>query len=291
MTKKHGLGKGLDAILPPQIADEILGEHSSKELFRQIPLDKILPNPLQPRGDFASESLNRLADSIRQQGVLQPIIVALDNDGYILVAGERRWRAAQIAKIEKIPAIVLPQKPSDEKLLFMALVENLQREDLDPIEEAEAYRMLADKFELRQEDIARQVGKSRPVVANAVRLLKLPEAILKMLKDKKLTAGHGRILLEEMDSVRQLRLARLAVRRGLSVERLMVLVSGKSKKKTRLKKKKGSKILALEDELAMALGTKVEIIPGKKKSRVVIEFYTEDELMEIAQKLAEAVSE
>lgn len=287
MAKKRGLGKGLDAILPTQIADEIFADIPAGELLREIPVAHISPNPLQPRDEFDPDSLAQLAESIRQQGILQPIIIAPANGGYILVAGERRWRAAQLAGLEKVPAIVLQQKPDDEKLLFIALVENLQREDLDPVEEAEAYRTLAKKFGLRQDEIARQVGKSRPAVANAMRLLKLPRPVLNLLKERKITAGHARILLEEKDSERQIRLARLTARRGLSVERLAVLVAGKRKRRTRSRAKKSPEILALEDELAIALGTRVEIVPGKKKSRLIIEYYSEDELFEIAQKLAE----
>lgn len=285
MVRKSGLGRGLDAILPGDIVGEVLGNKPDGERLREIDIAEIFPNPMQPRSDFGEESLARLAESISQQGVLQPIIVALDDDGYVLVAGERRWRAAQIAKLDKIPALVLDKKPDDEQLLFIALVENLQREDLDPVEEAEAYINLAKKFGLKQDEIAQRVGKSRSAVANAIRILKLPEPVIKLLRAKKLTFGHAIVLLEEQDAERQIRLAQLAARRGLSVERLGILVSGKQKKRRRVKAKKSPEILAIEDELAMSLGTKVEIFSGKKKGKVVIEYYTDEELNEIVEKL------
>lgn len=285
MARKGGLGKGLDAILPTEIAEDVFSDAPAGERLREIVVENISPNPLQPRDDFDSKSLAQLAESIRQQGVLQPVIVAPKNGGFVLIAGERRWRAAKIAGLEKIPALVLDKKPDDKQLLFIALVENLQREDLDPVEEAEAYLMLAKKFALRQEEIAQKVGKSRSAVANAIRILKLPQSVLNLLREKKITAGHAKVLLEEKDLTRQIRLAQLAARRGISVERLAVLVSGKRERRKRIKKKKPPNILALEDEIAMALGTKVEIIKGKKKSKLVIEFYSEAELNELIQKL------
>ncbi len=285
MVRKSGLGKGLDAILPDDIIGDFFGERPPGERLREIDITEIFPNPMQPRSDFDEKSLAQLAESIAQQGVLQPIIVASSDDGYIIVAGERRWRAAQIAKLDKIPALVLDQKPDDEQLLFIALVENLQREDLDPVEEAEAYINLAKKFGLKQDEIAQRVGKSRSTVANAMRILKLPEPVIKLLRIKKITLGHAIVLLEERDEKRQIRLAQLAARRGLSVERLGILVLGKRTKRKRIKTKKSAEILAIEDELAMSLGTKVEIFSGKKKSKIVIEYYTDEELNEIVDKL------
>jgi len=286
MKKHKGLGKGLDAILPAEIVEDIFGEQPHGEKLREIHISKIIPNPLQPREEFDGAAIEELAESIKAQGILQPVLVAVDGDNYILIAGERRWRAAQIAGLDKIPAIILDEKPSEQKLLFLALVENLQREDLDPVEEATAFRMLSEEYNLTQEEIAEKVGKSRPAITNAIRLLRLPAQALKLLREKKITAGHARVLLEEKDTKRIIRLAQLTARRGLSVERLAILVMSKAKQKRRIKKaQKTPEILALEDELALVLGTPVEINIGKKKGKLVIEFYNDDELKELVRKL------
>ena len=285
--KKRGLGKGLDAILPGDV-EELLEYGEKSGQLEEIPIEQVKPNPFQPRREFDPKALEELAESIKSQGVLQPILVARDGEDYVLIAGERRIRASKLAGLEKIPAIVLPEKPSDEQLVFLALVENLQREDLDPVEEAEAYRTLAEKFGMTQEEIARRVGKSRPAVANALRLLRLPPKVLELLRERKITTGHAIVLLEEPDPQRQVRLAQLAARRGLSVERLGLLVHGREDKKRRARRKtKSPEILALEEELSMELGTRVTIEKGKKKGKIVIEFFTDDDLKEIISRLSE----
>ncbi len=285
MSKKRALGRGLDAILPADIEEEIFVDVPKGERLREIAIDSIVPNPMQPREDFDGEAFANLAESIRQQGILQPIIVAPHDRGYVLIAGERRWRAAKMIGFEKIPALVLEIKPSDDQLLFMALVENLQREDLNPIDEAEAYQMLMENFGLTQDQIAEKVGKSRPAVTNSIRLLKLPQPVLELLRARKITAGHARVLLEEKDEQRQIRLAQLAARRGLSVERLGILIIGKAERKKRSKTAKSPKILLMEEELSMALGTKVEILHGKKKNRLIIEFYSDGELEDFIERI------
>ena len=285
--KKRGLGRGLDAILPGDV-EELLEYGEKSGQLEEIPIERVKPNPFQPRREFDPKALEELAESIKSQGVLQPILVARDGEGYVLIAGERRIRASKLAGLEKIPAIVLPEKPPDEQLVFLALVENLQREDLDPVEEAEAYRTLAEKFGMTQEEIARRVGKSRPAVANALRLLRLPPKVLELLRERKITTGHAIVLLEEPDPQRQVRLAQLAARRGLSVERLGLLVHGREDKKRRARRKtKSPEILALEEELSMELGTRVTIEKGKKKGKIVIEFFTDDDLKEIISRLSE----
>ncbi|MCD6532230.1 ParB/RepB/Spo0J family partition protein [bacterium] len=285
--KKRGLGRGLDAILPGDV-EELLEYGEKSGQLEEIPIEQVKPNPFQPRREFDPKALEELAESIKSQGVLQPILVARDGEDYVLIAGERRIRASKLAGLEKIPAIVLPEKPSDEQLVFLALVENLQREDLDPVEEAEAYRTLAEKFGMTQEEIARRVGKSRPAVANALRLLRLPPKVLELLRERKITTGHAIVLLEEPDPQRQVRLAQLAARRGLSVERLGLLVHGREDKKRRARRKtKSPEILALEEELSMELGTRVTIEKGKKKGKIVIEFFTDDDLKEIISRLSE----
>ncbi len=287
MAKSKGLGKGLDAILPAGIVEEVLDETTSKskDTLHELPIDQIFPNPLQPRMDFDETALVELAESIKSQGLLQPILVVRDRNGYMLIAGERRLRASKLAGLQQIPAIVLERKPSDEKILFLALVENLQREDLDAVEEAIAYRTLAEKFALTQEAIAEKVGKSRSAVANAMRILRLPSVILDMIKARKISGAHARALLEEPDAQRQIRLAALVARRGLSVERLSILVNKKTDKAKRLTSTKTVEHLALEEELSMALGTRVEIIKAKKKSKLVIDIFSDEDLNYLAEKL------
>ncbi len=282
--RKTGLGKGLDAILPADLVDE-LDKNKSRRL-ENLPIESIKSNPMQPREEFDPTSLNELAESIKAQGVLQPVLVTRDSEGaYILIAGERRWRASKIAGLDEIPAIIINRKLSQQELLFIALVENLQRENLDPIEEAEAYQSLSSRFELTQEEISERVGKSRSAVANAIRLLRLPKPIISMLKEKKITAGHARALLEERDESRQLRLAKLVSDRGLSVERLGIIVLSKDKLKKRAKRFKDSDTEALEDEISMLLGTRVEIIRKKRGGKLVIEFLNDGELFDYVKKL------
>ena len=171
MSKRQALGRGLEALIPASMADVMSGVE-----ILHIPIDEIKPNPNQPRKIFDMEALNSLALSIKEQGVLQPILVKKDGSSIELVAGERRLRASKMAGLSRIPAIIIPEK-NPTALMFFSLVENLQREDLNPLEEAEAYKMLISNFALKQEEIARRVGKSRPVVANAIRLLSLPEPV------------------------------------------------------------------------------------------------------------------
>ncbi len=282
--RKTGLGKGLDAILPADLVDEL--EKNKSRRLENLPIQSIKSNPMQPREEFDPTSLNELAESIKAQGVLQPVLVTRDSEGvYILIAGERRWRASKIAGLDEIPAIIINRKLSQQELLFIALVENLQRENLDPIEEAEAYQSLSHRFELTQEEISERVGKSRSAVANTIRLLRLPKPIISMLKEKKITAGHARVLLEEKDESRQLRLAKLASDRGLSVERLGIIVLSKDKLKKRAKGFKDPDTEALEDEISMLLGTRVEIIRKKRGGKLVIEFLSDEELFDYVKKL------
>ncbi|HHS50874.1 MAG TPA: ParB/RepB/Spo0J family partition protein, partial [candidate division Zixibacteria bacterium] len=188
MGKRKALGRGLEALLPGSVSEMLSGEE-----VLSIPLDNIHANPDQPRKMFDEDALNSLADSIRAQGVIQPILLHRTESGYEIVAGERRFRAAKIAGLKRIPAIVLPQS-DPEILLFFSLVENLQREDLNAMEEAIAYKRLVDEFDLTQEQIAEKVGKSRPVVANTLRLLNLPADVQALIGEGKLSPGHARAL-------------------------------------------------------------------------------------------------
>ena len=241
-----------------------------------------MPNRYQPRSDFDDASLEELAESIRTQGLVQPIVVTPASEGkFTIVAGERRWRAARRAGLLEVP-VVIRELESDRQLLELALVENLQRSDLNPVEEGEAYRSLKDSFGLSQEEIARQVGRARSTISNAVRLLTLPEEIQDMLRDGRLTAGQARPLLSLDDGERQLELARKAVQEGLTARQMEELVGGQQKPRA----KRPARVLdadtrAAAERLTRKLQTKVEIHRKGKGGTVRLHFYSEEELMRL----------
>ncbi len=286
MGKRNALGRGLEALLPGSVAEVLSGDE-----ILSLPVGDIFPNPEQPRKNFDSESLASLAESIKAQGVLQPILVVRAENGYELVAGERRLRASKMAGLKRIPALVLKEK-NPTALFFFSLVENLQREDLNVIEEAFAYKHLTDDFDMTQEQIAEQVGKSRPTVANTLRLLTLPEEIQELVKNGRLSAGHARALLAAGNEDRMIRLARLVIRRGMSVERLDIIAreekpSPRHKKGRRSRAKKLSpELAALKDSLTRHLGTRVDIDLSGDGGSIRIEFYSDDDLMRIVEILA-----
>jgi ParB family chromosome partitioning protein len=270
--KKRGLGRGLDALL-----------ESSAAPIRSLSLGDLAPNRYQPRSDFDDAGLEELAESIRTQGVVQPIVVTPGrSDGkFTIIAGERRWRAARRAGLQEVP-VVVRELESDQQLLEMALVENLQRSDLNPVEEGEAYRSLRDSFGLSQEEIARQVGKARSTISNGVRLLSLPEEIQDMLRDGRLTAGQARPLLSIQDAERQLAWARRAVKEGLTARQLEELVGGRGKPGA----KRSATILdpdtrAAAERLTRKLQTKVEIRRKGRGGTVRLHFHDEEELMRL----------
>lgn len=264
------LGKGLDALIP--------GIEGEGELL-YIPVDRIVPNPYQPRKKFSDEELVALSKSIKHDGILQPILVRKKGEKYEVIAGERRFRASKMAGLKSIPARVI-ENVSPEGMLVMSLVENLQREDLSPIEEAEGYRSLIDKFNITQEKVAELVGKSRPAITNSLRLLSLPDEVKDMLEKGTLSAGHARVLVPIKDKKRLIRLARLTARRGLSVERLSILAEySKPKGKRRAKKQhKSPEILELEHDITIQLGTKVTISGNKNKGKITISYFSEEEM-------------
>lgn len=279
MTKtRRGLGRGLDALLEP-----------SAPPVRTLSLGELVPNRYQPRRDFDDAGLEELAESIRSQGLVQPIVVTPGSEGkFTIVAGERRWRAARRAGLLEVP-VVIRELESDRQLLELALVENLQRSDLNPVEEGEAYRSLKDSFGLSQEEIARQVGRARSTISNAVRLLTLPEEIQDMLRDGRLTAGQARPLLSLDDGERQLELARKAVQEGLTARRMEELVGGQQKPRA----KRPARVLdadtrAAAERLTRKLQTKVEIHRKGKGGTVRLHFYTEEELMRLYEFLLQA---
>ncbi|MDH7500597.1 MAG: ParB/RepB/Spo0J family partition protein [candidate division NC10 bacterium] len=269
--QRKALGKGLGALIP-------LGEEGPKAGLFEIPLEEIRPNPYQPRKSFPAQEMKELAASIRARGVLSPVILRRWVDGYELVAGERRWRAAKEAGLKTIPALV--QDVSSDEILEIALIENLQREDLNPLEEAEAYQRLIQDHGLTQEEISRRVGKDRASIANILRLLHLPPPLKEDLANGRLTMGHARALLSLEGEARQLRARNLVVARGLSVRQTEELVQ--SEKKGRAKKGKGSTFnphwKAIEEDLGRRLGTRVKVFKGRGPGRVEIEFYSEKDL-------------
>lgn len=270
-SRKERLGRGLGALLGDYLEDE--GEPDSGEIGT-LPLQKIRPNPFQPRKEFQPEELDDLADSIRENGLLQPLIVRRspgDRDRWELVAGERRFRA--VSQLGWTDAPVIIREVDDQTLLILALVENLQREALGPLEEAEGYRVLGESFGLTQGEIAKAVGKNRSTVANTLRLLQLPPSVRKLLEDGALTAGHVRPLLTVADVVRAADLARKAVREGWSVRQMEEAVK-KGRGERKPPKTGGGKqadplVRALQEELQTALGTRVVLRQGGKGKGVI----------------------
>ncbi|MDR0862000.1 MAG: ParB/RepB/Spo0J family partition protein [Oscillospiraceae bacterium] len=280
MAQKDRLGKGLSALL----GDAALTEDSD---FLHLPIVKIEPRREQPRVEFAAEPLEELADSIREHGVLQPLTVREMGGGvYQIIAGERRWRASRLAGLEEVPVRVVIA--DDRTATELALVENLQRENLNPIEEAAGYRALMEGFGLTQEDVARRMGKSRPAVANTLRLLSLPEPILEPLRRGELSSGAGRALLGLHDSETMETMAREVISRGLNVREVEKLVKKRnSKPKSDAKPAEiGSAIdvdyiAEVQQELSHKLGRKLRIVPGKHKGRIEIEYYDEEDFLEL----------
>lgn len=273
-ARKTGLGRGLDAL--------IQDEPAARGGVEAVPVDRLQPNRYQPRADFDESGLQELSESIKTQGVIQPI-VAVPSPGadgrYTIVAGERRWRAAQRAGLTEVP-VVVREVSGDQELLELALVENLQRADLNPVEEAEAYRTLRETFSLSQDAIAGRVGKARTTVTNALRLLRLPDEVMDMLRDGRLTAGQARPLLALDDEAAQVALAERAVSRGLTARQLEEAVKpAPPRKKTA--KQQDVHTTAAEERLTRHLQTKVEIRRRGERGHLRVHFHSEEELMRI----------
>jgi ParB family chromosome partitioning protein len=277
-----GLGSGLDFLF-----DENTAEVPGKRTLR---LSEIEPNRAQPRKHFSEEAIAALADSIRQHGMLQPILVRPYGMVYQIVAGERRWRAATMLGLEEVPVII--KEFSDQETMQIALIENLVRENLTPLEEAAGFRDLMEQYGMTQEAVAKSVGKSRSAVANALRLLQLPEEIRQMLEDGKMTAGHARALLAITDPALQLETARKCVEYGLTVravEKIAADAAEQTAQKTKRKRTKSSDQYYKEMELQLAdqLQRKVSVTYGKKKGTLVLEFYDKEDLAALAKQLTE----
>jgi len=279
--QKQALGKGLGALIPDLSA---LNDKERKALgIAEIELDKIVPNEYQPRKTFQDDAMKELAASIKEHGVIQPIIVHRIGSNYGLIAGERRWRASRLAGLKTIPALV--KEATKRELIEQALIENIQREDLNPLEAAEAYKRLQDEFKLTQEDVAKRVGKERSTVTNFLRLLSLPKEVKHDLAAGNLSMGHAKALLS-MDRVRdQVQAAQMIVKKGLSVREAEAL-AGKLKNPAKEKKARlGNELKSVEDKLRKSLGTKVSITATAKGGRIVIDYYSNEELDRILEKI------
>jgi len=278
VPKKRGLGKGLEALIPVTA-----GEHQAGMV--EIPVDDIAPNPMQPRQRLDPESLEELAASIREHGLIQPLIVSSTVPGmgstpYQLIAGERRLEAARLAGLSTVPVIVKEATP--QEMLALALVENIQRADLNPLEEAGAYRQLMDEFRMTQEQVADQVGKSRVAVANAVRLLRLPAAVKSALAGGQISEGHARALLGLDQEEAQLRALKTVIRQGLNVRQTEELVRRMSAGPSpRREQATTPETEALEQRFRERLGTKVRLFRSRRGGKLVIHFYSEEELQAI----------
>jgi len=293
VARRGGLGKGLGALIPPGGGETHLAAAGSG--IQELPIAAIRPNPYQPREQFDEETLSRLADSIREVGLLQPVLVRPADDGYELIAGERRWRAARRAGMQSIPALV---RATDEaSTLEHALVENLQREGLNALEEAAAYQQLIEDFDLTHEQVAARVGRSRATITNTLRLLQLPPAIQRLLREGQLSMGHARALLSTPDRAFQEHLAKRAVSEGLSVRAVEDAIrhhgeeGGSSVPRaasaTRLRP---PGLLELEELLGDHLETRVRVTMGAKRGRLTIEFSDLEDLERIYRLMTEAAS-
>ena len=282
MASQKGLGRGLGALLGD--FDQDAAEDSA---YKLLPLHRVEPNPDQPRQDFDEEELAALAESIRVHGVLQPLTVRETGGGYYqIIAGERRWRASRMAGLTDVPAIVI--EADDRKAKELALIENLQRQDLNSVEEALGYQSLMNEFGLTQEEAAQRVGKSRPAVANALRLLTLDEKVLDMLRAGELTAGHAKAILMLKSEKKQLEAAQKIANLGLSVRQAELLCKNMSKEQPEKKEPATFQVdyvRECEKSLSKHLGRGVRIVNGKRKGHFELEFYGQDDLQTLLDAL------
>lgn len=280
-AKKRGLGRGLAALISDE--GDVKEGKNQENIIVEININLIKPNKYQPRIDFDKDKLLDLTNSIKNHGIIQPIIVRKiedKEDNYEIVAGERRWRASKLAGLDNMPCIV---KDLDSELSSKyALIENIQREDLNPVEEGKAYKQLIDKYELTQEQLAKEVGKSRSYITNSIRLLNLNKEVLKYIYDGKISLGHGKVLLAMKDKKDQLLIANKIIEENLNIRQIEDIIKNKEPEKIETKdKKKRNKdphIIALEDNLMSILGTKVNLITGRKKGKIEIEYYGLEDL-------------
>lgn len=282
--KKKGLGKGLDALFAnAEINTQQISVSNTKENIEKgisyININDIKPNENQPRKDFNDEKIEELADSIKEHGLIQPVVLRKSGKGYEIVAGERRWRACRKAGIKEIPCII--KELTDEENMLIAIIENMQREDLNPVEEAEGINQMIEVYGMTQEQVSKSVGKSRPYITNALRLLKLPVEIRQMLSEGKLTAGHARAIAGVEDKKKQLLIAELVIKNELSVretEKLIKEEKTKEKRPAKRRAEKNADVKRVEEDLKLILGTKVNLEHKGKKGKIEIEYYSREEL-------------
>ncbi len=273
----RGLGKGLEALLPSV---------DNENEIKKISLQKLVANPYQPRKIFDDEAIDELAQSIQEHGIIQPIVVRKKGSKYEIVVGERRFRAAKLANLDEIPAIV--KEMTEEQMMEVAILENLQREDLTPIEEAEAYQSLIEKLNFTQEDLAKRLGKSRPHITNHIRLLQLPEEVRQMMNDGAISMGHGRTLLGLKNKRRIPEVANKVIKHGLNVRQLENLIKEYNENVPRetTKTRKDIFVESKETQLREYFGTNVQIKKSKNKGKIEIEFYSEEDLERILEILS-----
>jgi ParB family chromosome partitioning protein len=277
MNRRSALGRGLDALIPQS--------REPASSVDEVDIDLIAPNPQQPRTVFEPEALSELAESIREHGIIQPLVVSRNGGSYQLIAGERRLLAARQAGLKRVPVVV--KEASPQALLELALVENLQRQDLGPLEEAAAFRRLTDEYGLTQEAVATRVGRSRSAVANSLRLLTLPDEIQASLARGEITAGHARALLGIQDASEQRRTWQRIVQAGLTVRDAEALAKRLARPATtRRLPRRAPELTALADRLQSSLGTRVDLTKGRKGGRLTIHFYSDEELDILIERLS-----
>lgn len=279
MSKKFSLGKGLEALIPDQNDDD-----NNSNLL--VPLNKIKSNSEQPRKSFDNEKIIELSESIKQHGILQPLIVKEDGNGYIIVAGERRWRAAKLAGLKEIPVMIMDL--TDKQVLEISLIENIQRQDLNPIEESVAYKKLITDFDITQEELSKRLGKSRTAITNIMRLLNLDTRVQQYLIENVLSEGHGRALLSISNGDLQYEIAQKAIDESMSVRELercvkYILNSDKQNQHVKKEKELNQYYKDVKERLQTHFGTKVNLNNNKNKGKIEIEYYSEDDLQRILE--------
>lgn len=289
--KKKGLGKGLDALFSSsEINTQEIKisntEENTEKGISYININDIKPNKDQPRKTFDEEKIGELAESIKEHGLIQPVVLRKSGKGYEIVAGERRWRACRKAGLKEIPCII--KELTDEENMLIAIIENMQREDLNPIEEAEGISQMVTVFGMTQEQVSKSVGKSRPYITNVLRLLKLPQEVQAMVSDGQLSAGHARALAGLSSKKKQIELAEKIAAEGLSVretEKLLKEESTPAKRPAKRKAEKNADVKRVEEDLKTVLGTKVNLAMNGKKGKIEIEYYSREELERLIELL------
>ncbi len=277
----RGLGKGIGALFPTEALDNL---QTNEDQIEKIELQKIVANPFQPRKNFDDEAIEELAQSIKEHGIIQPIVVRKKGKKFEIVVGERRFRAAKLANLIEIPAII--RELTENQMMELAILENLQREDLTPIEEAEAYQSLIEKLSFTQEELANRLGKSRPYITNHLRLLQLPDQVRDLVNNGEMSMGHGRTLLGLKNKRRIPEVAEKVIKHGLNVRQLEALIkqlNDEVSRETEKSEKKDIFVEATETQLREYFGTNVQIKKSKNKGKIEIEFYSEDDLERILE--------